>query len=182
MRKFTNCKYHFKLLIIFCFVLLTTQCGAQPSPAQLPVSDGITTQVSFQPESIPENKLVDKEIIPLNNCNGNSVLKMDVERSREFEQAVIDKNGRKFGGEYVFLTGLLEKEYSVRTGETEIQKHKVHLETEANSFVKYTIAWKETWLNGQAIVKRENMEQNVPFRVKKGLTLEVLGAEDIICP
>ncbi|NJN98294.1 MAG: hypothetical protein HC875_31505 [Anaerolineales bacterium] len=178
MKKFTNYQHYFKFFIVSCFALLPIQCGAAiPAPAE---PERITTHVYFKPETVPENKLIATETIPLNNCNGNSVLKMDIERSREFVYAVIDKNGYKFGGEYGFLTGLLEEEYSVVDGEKETQTHTLHLETKSDSYVKYTIAWKESWLNGTALIKR-NEEVSVPYRVKKGLTLEVTQAEEVDC-
>lgn len=179
MENFPNYKHHFKFFLISCFALLTVQCGGAVTPAPTE-RDRITTQVSFKPEAVPENKLIATETIPLNNCNGNSALKMDIERSREFVYAVIDKNGYKFGGEYGFLTGLLEEEYSVVDGEKEIQTHTLHLETKSNSNVKYTIAWKESWLNGTAIIKRSE-EVNIPYRIKKGLTLEVTQVEEVDC-
>lgn len=143
-------KYQLTLILVFGLSLLTVRCGSQ---VVIPAATR-TTEIRFEAEPTPEIRLVASEQVPLNNCNGNSALRMAVERSREFEHTVMDKNGLKFGGTYGFLTGLLEKEYSVVDGEKETQTHTVFLETKAHSHVIYTIAWKESWLNGQVVIQK----------------------------
>lgn len=170
-------KYQFvSTLVLGLLLSLVAQCAPYVE------TERITEVIAIDTKQMPETRVIATEEVPLNNCGGNSALALDIERSREFIYAVTDKDGHSLGAQYVLLIGKLEQEYNIINGEKETQRHTIHLETTANSHVIYTLAWKETWLNGQAtVIKKGGDAGSVPFRVKKGLTLEVQKVNNFDC-
>lgn len=158
------------ILFFICTSVFIVGCGGSAENGD----------VIIKPGTFSEEKLIATEIIPLNNCGGNSKLGIDVERSRELTYVVTDKNGYELGTEH-FLIAALEKEYNIENGTKETQSHTIHLETKANSYVEYTIEWKEIWINGDVVVYSDGMESQTSYKVKKGIVFEIKEVRELSC-
>ena len=102
------------ILFFICTSVFMVGCGGAEND-----------EVIIKPGTFSEEKLIATEIIPLNNCGGNSKLGIDVERSRELTYVVTDKNGYELGTEH-FLIAALEKEYNIENGTKETQSHTIY--------------------------------------------------------
>ncbi len=177
--------FHKYLILYFLlpgWMLIATQCGSVPAVIETASTvDGEKVVIQLEAESSPVTKLIVSEKVPLNNCGGNSGLVVDIERKHKFIYAITDEQGVELGTQYLFLTGLLEKKYGVIDGTSETQTYTIHLETKANSYVVYTIEWKEIWRGGRATVKRSSKTEKIPYRVKQALAIEVKEVRNIGC-
>jgi hypothetical protein len=149
---------------------LAVQCGAEPRPSVIEIAEIGTSE-----------ELIETEEIPLNNCGGNRPLIVDIERGREVIYAITDEKGGAFGINYLFLKGELEQIYGSIYGKKETRTYTIHLETEPNTRLVYTIAWKEIWLNGKASFRENGEKKEAPFRVKTALKFEIQDIREIGC-
>jgi hypothetical protein len=99
-------KNSFLLILFFiCISIFVVGCGAAaPEPVTVVetvevVTKEETTIVTLKPEQETETNIISTEVIPLDNCGGNSKVGVDIERSREFIYVVTDKDGYEFGAE-----------------------------------------------------------------------------------
>ncbi len=183
-------QFGFVLILVLSLLLTASQCGnpvhyPEPERVEVATPAQIRTLEDKTLKKITEHEhsqiIVDIETIPLYNCGGNSPLVIEEERSREVIYAITDEKGGSLGISHI-LIGELNQVYGSVDGKKETKSYKIRLETRPNTYVEYTIAWKETWLNAEAtILEVSNRESLVPFRVKKALGFQIQSIRNIAC-
>ena len=189
MLESSNLKRSLLLSLLCGLIILLLAACTQASPEEEKV-----TVLNINAADVSE-QITETETIPLNNCQGNQTLKLDVEREREFQSTVQFGAGGRIGPRYPILANALLERYSI-SGEKEKQTYSLHLSAQPKSYIIYTLAWEKITFKGYAILyvggdvikdgdvieyTGDGEMKEVPFEAVTRITLEIIDSEQVDC-
>ncbi len=152
-------------------IVLTLDWGDDELPSDSRILiQGITYNVS------QESVEINTEIIPIDNCNGNSSVLQEISVSQTIYHEYTTEVGATAGLNLPIPVGWpnilveLQAKYGFKQGEINSKQVSSTIEVQPGTNVMYTVTWLETWESGIAVVKAGTDLLEVPFRVRKSIT------------
>ena len=125
---------------------------------------------------------VNREIFPIDNCQGNSPIQQIVSSSKTIYHEYTTETTRGGGVSVNVPVPIpilqpelileLQKTYGFKQGEVDSEFFSTNIEAQPGTSVTYIITWSEIWESGVALVQSGPDVVEVPFQVRKGILRE----------
>jgi hypothetical protein len=174
--------YRSKLPTLFILVaMLLSSCGAQSPLSATPKIDVSITNT--------EKSTVMVETIPQNNCNGNSEVENQVQRTRTVQHVVetqsqfsVNENGQiGFGGTDIELGTTVAAELGYTYGSEDAVTRSITVKAKPGTNMQHAVKQVEVWKTGEAQVTVGNQSVSVPFRFLQDFSVELEESKDMKC-
>lgn len=177
------------LTYVLCFIVLTA-CSAQAEPDEphnnIPELDYEITQ------NTTITKLAGSPFeVSVDNCANPSATKKNEQRSKSFQSElsieVSNKLALEFGGDVKLAKIALQDEigmtFGIKFGQETLATSSLETEILPNHRAIITAQWKETWMDGTAVVKQPDgsLVDQMPFTALNSLALEQISAVQTPC-
>lgn len=182
------------LMLLIAAVLVITGCSSSSNaaaPTSVAGSPNIIAPIIRVVQGLPIEKSISEEIIPQNNCYGNSPVSTVIQRSRTIKRSVDLGSGVTVSGSgEVGVPGMgdvqvgaeIAANYNVSYGDEETVSRNIMLTAKEGSNLNHRVRQYEVWETGEVIISSGNTEvARYPYEFRSDFKFELVDVEPIQC-